>query len=289
MTLFAITEIPGARIIRFNLSQQLEAEVMSEFDMQCARFRQGIVSHHAFDGRYVPDEGELLYIDNFLDVEGMANAASNPLSVDIFDQNQHSLERVKALFVERNIGGSNCILIQLFERRRLLSRDAGGIRMIFSGGAFQKFDEQGLTLDTRLLAVLEGSRLCFQSFHFLSRALDVAEYFSEATALEVQQFASHASFEVADPQLFADRASKLVRKKIAQILQSGVLDKFSPQQLTQVAATVKLKINLNANGQIIMPDGLAEIRQLLRFLEEDYYESTLTQTLFLSNSKRVAN
>lgn len=289
MPLFAVTEIPGARIIRFNLSQQLEAEVMATFEEQCLRFRQGIVSHIPFDGRYSPDEGELLFIDNFLDVEGMAHATNNPLEIDLFDPAQHSLERVKALFVKRAIDGSDCILIQFFERRRLLSKQGAGLRMIFSGGAFQRFDEQGITLDTKLLAVLEGSRLCFQSFHFLSRALDVSEYFTEATAAEVKSFAEHPSFAVADPQFFADRASNLVRKKIAQILQSGVLDKFSPQQLVQVAETVKLKINLNDQGQIVMPEGVAEVRQLLRFLEEDYYESSLTQTLFLSNSKRVAN
>lgn len=289
MPLFAVTEIPGARIIRFNLTQLLEAEVASAFEEQYARFRQGIISEIPFDGRYVPDEGELLYIDNFLDVEGMAEAASDPLSIDLFDPARHSLERVKALFVQRNIDGVDRILVQFFERRRLLSKQGAGLRMVFNAGAFHRFDEQGITLDTRLLAVFEGSRLYFQSFHFLSRALDMAEYFREATAAEVKEFAEHPSFQVADPQFFADRSSNLIRKKIAQILQSGILDKFTPQQIVQVASAVNLKINLNNQNKIVMPEGAAEVRQLLRFLEEDYYESSLTQTLFLSNSKRVAN
>jgi len=289
MPLFAVTDIPGARIIRFNLTQPLEAEVASAFEEQCERFKQGIVSKILFDGRYVPEEGELLYIDNFVDVEGMAQAAADPLRIDLFDPTRHSLERVKALFVQRNIDGVDCILVQFFERRRLLSKRGAGLRMVFNDGAFHRFDEQGVTLDTRLLAVLEGSRLYFQSFHFLSRALDMAEYFREATAAEVKEFAKHRSFQVENPELFADRSSNLVRKKIAQILQSGVLEKFTPQQIVQVAGALNLTINLNAQNQIIMPEGAAEIRQLLRFLEEDYYESSLTQTLFLSNSKRVAN
>lgn len=288
MPLFALTDITGARILRFNLTQQFECEVMSSFEGQYFKFNSGIVAKLPFDGRYSPDEGELLYIDNFLDVEGMAKAAASPLAVDFFDAGKHSLEGIKALFVSRNIGGADCVLIQIFERRRLLSRD-GGLRMVFSGGAFQRFDDEGLMLDTKLLAVLEGKKLYFQSFHFLSRALDVAEYFAEATAQEVQSFAQHKSFAVADPKSFADKSSKLVRKKIAQILQSGVLDKFTPQQLVQVAQSVKLKIDLNSQGQIVMPEGAAEIRQLLRFLEEDYYESSITKTLFLSNSKRVAD
>ena len=38
-----------------------------------------------------------------------------------------------------------------------------------------------------------------------------------------------------------------------------------------------------------LPTNSTELRRLLRFLDEDYYESPLTQTHFVSNSKRVAD
>jgi hypothetical protein len=38
-----------------------------------------------------------------------------------------------------------------------------------------------------------------------------------------------------------------------------------------------------------LPTNRTELLRLLRFLDEDYYESALSQTRFLSNSKRVAD
>jgi hypothetical protein len=39
----------------------------------------------------------------------------------------------------------------------------------------------------------------------------------------------------------------------------------------------------------LLPTNRTELLRLLRFLDEDYYESALSQTRFLSNSKRVAD
>ena len=42
-------------------------------------------------------------------------------------------------------------------------------------------------------------------------------------------------------------------------------------------------------GKIVLPESPSELRKLLRFLDEDYYESPLTQTQYVSNSKRIAD
>lgn len=287
MALFALTDIPGARILRFPLTQDLSSEVDHAFSEQLQAFLNGIEEFVAFDGRYRPEEGELLVIEEFVDVDGLAGAVANPMGVDQFDPQLHSLEMVKALFSGHNQDGVDRILIQLFERRRLFANK--GLAMFFSANTFQRLNEAGLTLDTRLLAVLEGKRLIFQSFHFLGRVFEVSEYFNEATAEEVTTFASHPALVVQDAASFADGASSLVRKKIALILQSGVLDKFSPPQLVAAALNFKVVIKTAPDGRILLPQSGVELRRFLRFLDEDYYESPLTQTHFVTNSKRVAD
>ncbi|MDB5797226.1 MAG: hypothetical protein JWP36_1128 [Paucimonas sp.] len=287
MGLFALTNIPGARILRFPLTEELNVEVSAAFSAQYQAFISGIVDLVPFDGRYRPEEGELLVIENFEDLDGLAGAVANPISVDQFNPAVHPLEMVKALFSGSDDGSSK-ILIQLFERRRLFATKA--LAMYFSGNTFARLHDSGLTLDTKLLAVLEGKRLQFQSFHFLGRVFEVGEYFNEATEEEVKSFASHASFQIADASLFSAAASSLVRKKIALILQSGILDKFTATQLAAAAQTFKVNLKTTEDGnKIVLPQGGAELRSLLRFLDEDYYESPLTQTHFISNSKRVAD
>jgi len=48
-------------------------------------------------------------------------------------------------------------------------------------------------------------------------------------------------------------------------------------------------VQTTPDGKIILPTNPTQLRRLLRFLDEDYYESALSQTRFLSNSKRVAD
>lgn len=287
MTLFALTDISGARIIRFPMSQELSAEIAWAFEAQLAAFESGIVEHIKFDGRYRPEKDELLYVDDFVDVDGLGAAVANPMTIDQFDPNQHSLERVKALFTSIGEGEETRILIQLFERRRLLA--SKGLVVFFTGNSFQKLESTGLTLDTKLLAVLQGKKICFQSFHYLARVFEMADHFKEATAEEVEKFASHASLLVQNAHQFSQSANSLARKKIALILQSGILDSFTPQQIVDAAQNFNVIVQTAADGRIVLPESGPELRRFLRFLDEDYYESALTQTRFLSNSKRVAD
>lgn len=287
MNLFALTSVPGTRIVRFPLTADLQTEVEKVFADQLSAFEHGIVETVPFDGRYMPDEGELLVIEDFADVDGLQDAVANPLNVEAFDPTQHSLDAVKALFTSRTDNGVTRVLVQCFERRRLIANK--GLAMFFSGDTFRKMSDAGLTLDTRLLAVLEGTSLKFQSFHFLRRVFDVSEHYNEATNEEVTAFATHEKMAVADLPAFMASAGPLVRKKIALIRQSGVLEHFTTQQIVATAQTFNLAITTTADGKIVLPANKTELRRLLRFLDEDYYESTLSQTRYVSNSKRIAD
>jgi hypothetical protein len=286
MNLFALTSSPGARIVRFPLTQELQDEIKTVFEEQHKAFTADIVETVEFDGRYRPDQGELLVIKNFADVDGLATAVKNPLAVELFDPNVHSLETVKAFFTGNPDGGDQ-VLIQVFERRRLIATK--NVAFFFSGNTFQRMSDAGLTLDNKLLAILDGNDLKFQSFHFVRRVFDVEDHFKEATSAEVKTFANHDKLAAEDPAAFEAGANSLVRRKIALILQSGVLDNFTAEQIVATAQSFKLEIKTTQEGKISLPTNATELRRLLRFLDEDYYESPLSQTHFVSNSKRVAD
>ncbi|MGA7778245.1 MAG: Kiwa anti-phage protein KwaB-like domain-containing protein [Paraburkholderia sp.] len=287
MNLFALTRHPAARIVRFPLTADLQNQIEEVFNAQLQAFETDIVETIPFDGRYVPDEGELLVIEEFEDVDGLADAAANPFGIDMFDPATHSLESVKALFVSVRRNDADCVLIQNFERRRLIANK--GLAMFFSGNTFHKMSDEGLTLDTRLLAVLEGGSLRFQSFHFLRRIFDLTEYYREATNDEVATFATHQKLSVDDLPNFLAAAGPLIRKKISLISQSGILDNYTTAQIVASAQSFNVVIAVGDDGRIKLPANKTELRRLLRFLDEDYYESPLSQTRFLSNSKRVAD
>ena len=289
MNLFALTTIAGARILRFPLTQQLQNKIATAFSEQLQAFEQGVQQTVPFDGRYTPDKDELLIISDFVDVDGVHQAINNPLAISPFSPDSHSLETVKALFTSVADESGTKVLIQLFEQRRLVSAKKGVV-MFFSDDTFSQMTDTGLVLDRRLLAVLEGTSIRFQSFHFLSRVFDLSDHFNEATQEEVQAFANHEKLAVDDISGFGAGAGQFVRKKIALILQSGVLDKYSGQDIANAAQAFNVEIELSDDGKIKLPtNDKGNLRRLLRFLDEDYYEATLSQTRFLANSKRVAD
>lgn len=287
MNLFALTTLAEARIIRFPLSQVLQDEIKDLFERQSATFLNGIDTIVPFDGRYRPEEGELLSIEDFEDIDGLEEAVANPLRVELYDPKIHSLDSVKALFTAQEHNGQRKILIQLFENRRLIATK--GLALFYSGNTFQKMSDAGLTMDTKLLAILEEGALKFQSFHYLRRVFDLSEYFNEATAEEVKTFAAHEKLAVADVAAFVANASAPIRKKIALIRQSGILEKFTTEQIVAAAQTFNVVIHTSDDGRIAVPANSTELRRLLRFLDEDYYQSPLSQTHYISNSKRVAD
>ncbi len=287
MNLFALTSVPGARVVRFPLTADLQTEIEAVFREQLRAFEAGIVQTIPFDGRYSPDEGELLVIEDFVDVDGLGDAAANPLTVDAFDPALHSLDSVKALFTSVEGANGRKVLVQFFERRRLIANR--GVAIFFSGDTFRRMSDAGLTLDTRLLAVLEGGALKFQSFHFLRRVFELSDQYREATNDEVTAFTTHERLAVDDAASFLAAAGPLVRKKIALIRQSGVLNNFTTEQIAAAAQTFGLVVEMTADNKIKLPANKTDLRRLLRFLDEDYYESALSQTRYVSNSKRVAD
>ncbi|WP_339053525.1 Kiwa anti-phage protein KwaB-like domain-containing protein [Arsenophonus endosymbiont of Crataerina pallida] len=288
MNLFALTDVPGARIIRFPLTQSLQAEIKALFSKQFESFWGNEPELIPFDGRCSPDEGELLNIADFTDIDGINEIVDNPLSVGTFNAQLHYLDKVKAIFTSHLHKGQKYILIQLFERRRLIS-SKNRVSMFFSKDTFQQINDSGITLDTKLLAVMNGNSLSFQSFYLLRRVFDMTEYFKEATNDEVAAFAGHKSLQVNDISKFLGQAGRLIRNKIALILQSKVLDNFTTHQIVAAAKNFNLIIQLSQDGRIILPEKRAELMRILRFLDEDYYESALSQTIYVSKTRQTAD
>ena len=268
MNLFAITNIPNARILRFPLSQDVQAEIQTLFDEQFDSFMAGIDTVIPFDGRYRPEEGELLSIANFIDIDGLADAVASPIKVEQFDPQQHSLDTVKGIFTEHRSDGGGRILVQIFESRRLIATKT--IALFFSGNTFQKMRDAGLTLDTKLLATIENGTLKFQSFHFAKRVFELSDYYKDATTEDVTKFASHAKLSVESLPAFVAGASAPIRKKIALILQSGTLENFTTEQIIAAAQNFGVTINKTDDDRIKLPSNATDLRRLLRFLDEDH-------------------
>lgn len=289
--LFALTRDPGRRILRLSLCATVQGEVTELFRSQERNFRAAATETVPFDGKYKPDEGEVLVIAEYDDIDGVANAIRNPMACAELEAAPGSMLAIKAVFSGCvNQDGSVTALIQSFDRRKVISRS--GISLFHSSGVFKKIDGVGMTLEPQISAIMEGGSLRFFSFHSVRQIFDMSAYYKEATDGDINDFASMAVINAPDVAALLANADSWVRRKVALIQQSQILETVPLNDIRAVALEFGIEVDVEVIGgveKIQLPSQKAKLKALLRLLDEDYYESPLSKTRYITNSKRRAD
>lgn len=114
----------------------------------------------------------------------------------------------------------------------------------------------------------------------------MSEYFKDATDADVSSFANSAALNISDKKKFSESANQFIRKKISSILQSGLLDKIDTSNIKKISSKFGVDVKICSAGKIIIPEDKGELRKLLKVLNEDYFESCLINSPYISSSKR---
>lgn len=288
MNLFALTQGPARRVLRIPLSRTIQNEVGTLFRQQEADFIASTEEEHAFNGSYTPSSGECLVIGDYADVNNLHEAIDHPLGVPEIPPDPAAFDTVKALFVGyRSDAGERVALIQAFNRRRIISPT--GFTLLHTADTYRKVDGVGLTLDDRLAAMLVGASLKFVSFHAMRQILDLSAYFAEATLPELHAFARTEGIHVEDEEAFVAMADSWVRKKVTLIARNGILQAVGSAAIRTAALEFGIEIQVtqvNGREAISLPGVKADLKTLLKFLDEDYYRSPLQGRNYVTNSKR---
>jgi len=285
MNLFALTRDSSRRVLRIPLSASVQSEVSSTFQGQEADFRNAAQEEIAFDGKYKPDDGECLTIGDYDDIDNLHDAVANPLSVPEIAPTTNEFEEIKALFSGRSEGSKKIVLIQTFDRRKIISNK--GLSLFHASNVYQKVEGVGLTLDTRLAAVLEDKKLLFFSFFAARQVFDLTQYYKEATDDDLKEFAG--TVRVENISNFIAASDTWVRRKVALVMQSAILDKIDLEETKKAALVFGIDLKtavIDGKTFLVLPENKAELKKVLRFLDEDYFQSVLLSTPHLSSSKR---
>lgn len=251
------------------------------------RFRASAEEQIPFDGKYKPDDGECLFIDDYDDIDDIHGAIENPLGIPAIAAATNEFEAIQGLFVGSSDSGRKIALIQSFDKRRIISTK--GLSIFHAADVFKKVEGVGLTIGTSLSAVLEDSRLSFFSFHSARQMFDLSQYFLEATDDDLNEFANSETLKVIDLDAFVAASDNWVRRKVSLVMQSGILERIDFEATREAALVFGINLNLEVDGDkvsLVLPGKKAELKKLLRFLDEDYFQSVLSSTPHLSNSKR---
>ncbi|OQW66786.1 MAG: hypothetical protein BVN35_21245 [Proteobacteria bacterium ST_bin11] len=166
-----------------------------------------------------------------------------------------------------------------------------GLSIFHSANVYKKIEGIGLTIDSKLTAILKDGSLKFFSFHLLRQIFDMSEYYKEATDSDIDDFASLQLITADSLPNLISISDTWVRRKFSLIQQSQILENVPLNDIKAVAAEFNIPLaTTTADGieKIVLPGNKADLKTLLRFLDEDYYKSPLSKTQYITNSKRVA-
>lgn len=283
--LFAACRHNGSLVVRrVRLDATVQVAVAALFASQESNFRNGVDTEVDFNGTWNPEDNEILTIDIPTEAEIFEEAINaNATSIQDIDTTNFAGEGIRALFTGSTLNGVTKVLVQRFTSMQVLQKKWA---LLQDGNAFRQLTEPAFSLDNALTCIIENDKVKFKSQHKLRSIIDMQDIYREATDQEVRDFSAHVNLEVSDVNNFLGVADQTTRKLISAISRSDTLNNYTVADIQTAANRVGVTINVQ-NGKIVMPSTRADVKNLLRFLDDSLYEAALTGQRYITNSKRT--
>lgn len=276
----------GIEVKRLQLNAAILTDMVALFNDQESSFLNGIDTEVTFDGDWKPDKNEVLTIDNHPEIATIIQAVTaNAQSIPDVDVNNFLSENIKAIFTAVDVDGSKKILMQHFTERQVLSKK---VVLTYGKNHFNRLQNTSFSLEEKLSCIIEDGILKFKSYHNTRAIFDLTSYYVTATDNDIDDFFDPTlPVAVDDLQQFKDKiADQGTRKLIHSVLNRRSLNQYSGVQIQTAANDVGLPLNLDASGKILLPLNRKEAKNILRFLDDKYYEAPLSEEHYITNSNR---
>lgn len=217
MKIFALTS--DRKVLRMKMHDlNLESETVAIFQ-QCYKDyeKPENIIKLSTGNRNGTSQDDIFLIDNYVYNNTFHEATRSASACGVYDPSTTSLQSIGALFVTPN-DREDKLLFQYFDNPKKLSNERFVIfsKTIYSN-EFLKLEGAGFVLDSKLVAVLDGSNLYFKSFFFAKRVFELGDYFREATDQELVNFNHHPTFNPIEDDKLKAIANQNMREKVFEI------------------------------------------------------------------------
>jgi hypothetical protein len=263
----------SGEIRRIALTQAIEAGVRQIF-LDGGQRLIGDKDEVEFDGNYKVDEDEILFVN--MTMEGFDDVVDNPINIPILDLQD---EEVRVLFWHEE----GVFYFQNFDKRKLLRNK---MVLIFSQQTYGRLQENAFVLDNVVSAVHSADKFYFQSYATANKIFDLSDYYSEATNEALEEFGNHAKIAVEDLPWLLENANSIIRKWVALVQNSGYLDAADTRKIRREAGSYNVTITLDSSGKIIFPKDQKTCKEILSYLNEQFFTGSISGAHYRANSKR---
>lgn len=291
LSFFAIIQDSGSESINLlRTTNDVQTKLTDIFLKGAEKLSEPSLDRVPFTQSYNTDESEIFSISDFVLSAGVESAIDDPASVDSLNLSSGDLPPIKAIFTGwKTSNGELSVAYQLFKKNQYLTRS--GVSLILSSGTFNELATPGIIISYEIVAFYDNGELLFNSYYQARQVLELAQHYRQATQSDIDSFVSNDSVVVEDVAAFNAMADTWVRRKLAIIQDGGLLDSISVSDIVSKASEFDIAISTRTEDGvevIEVPEDKKAVKELLRFLDEDYFEGSLSAAKYLSNSKRTA-
>ena len=195
----------------------------------------------------------------------------------------NSIQGILAL-TRKNVN-EEMMLFQDFSQSKVINP---GLLLRPNGNTFDIAESTGFLLDRHLSAVYlrENRTLLFRNFRAVNSFLPVFDYYKKASEQAILDLLNHKLFVAEDPSLWAKTANQWFRSRFTSLKHSGILDRFSAYEIKDRSMGYGIPIEI-MNDKIVFPSDSESAKELLRFLNEEYFRGAVSDAIFRSEGKRL--
>jgi hypothetical protein len=285
---YALTGTPDApEVCRVPVTAELQRELSDEYEAQLATFGLDQAEHVEYEPGYRPEEGELFVLRDFALPTTFPDLSSAPDVPRLSDAHIEA-GNVRALIgVPQSKSRSALLCFQGIDNRQLLKRDR--VALFMSAETFTREKRSGLVIRNALTAVYREGNLYFPAEPPVRRFLDLSQIFAAATEPQVRAFFEQPIFAADQIDILIHLADTWTRRKISSIDQRGIVGSVTPAAVVRVGKDYGVQVRtrtVQGKKALQVPQTKAELKDLLRLLDQDFLSSSLTTDRFRVNSKK---
>jgi hypothetical protein len=282
-------------IQRLETIETVQEEVSKKFFEMLQHWRNSTPIHYT--PSYKPDDDEIFYYEDFTISSELTKAAKHRQQFEEFKKSDLEAKELslKAIFaIHKDLKSEKTTyFFQLTDRRHILDKRKW-YPMIYLVDKYVPLEDHAITIGDHLTAVItpEG-KLLFRSFRDASQLLDLVKYFRIATDQDIRSILSIDKIAngYEDISYIISICDDTMRKRFSIILSEGTLanDTVKVQSLVKKAKDFGIEVKMKGQPpdfKLLFPTKKETLKQFLKFLCQDYYESILTGDRCVSNSHR---
>ena len=234
-----------------------------------------------FNGKYKPEQDELLYINNFNLNPNIINCLENSITLNSYTpENKH---KIRSVFSGYKTNNSYVLAFQYFHKEQHLTNK--GWQLFYSNDTFSLEKKQGISILNKLDCLYKDNTLYFKSFVLANRILNLSRYYRIATNEDLQVFSQLKELYLDQNINLKDLSDTIIRRKIAELLDYNFFTNFTVNQIKKEAKNIGYDIH-SKNNKIVIPNTRKELKTLVKFLSNEVYKGAFDKKLRESNSSR---